>query len=329
MMKTFKFGILFVVCFFASERVAAQVFDAEELAKSVETDRYVADLTFIAKERFPDSPHWKAVQDLSAKRLQELGYEVERQDYGTGTNVIGVLPGTDAATGQVIISAHYDHLQGCPGADDNGTGVAGALEAARVLASAKGRFRVTLVVAFWDEEERKRLGSLAYTKRAKVERGDVIATAYVFEMLGYKSDKAGSQQFPTEFGVVFPEQVAWVEKNGKRGDFVVLIADDGSRSATERFSRYAKKFGLPTLLLELTEGLRNVPELRDLRRSDHASFWEHNYPAVMLGDTGNFRNPNYHCKDDLIDQVSDLNHGFATRIVQATVAATVESLGLQ
>ncbi len=329
MMKTFKFGILFVVCFFASERVAAQVFDAEELAKSVETDRYVADLTFIAKERFPDSPHWKAVQDLSAKRLQELGYEVERQDYGTGTNVIGVLPGTDAATGQVIISAHYDHLQGCPGADDNGTGVAGALEAARVLASAKGRFRGTLVVAFWDEEERKRLGSLAYTKRAKVERGDVIATAYVFEMLGYKSDKAGSQQFPTEFGVVFPEQVAWVEKNGKRGDFVVLIADDGSRSATERFSRYAKKFGLPTLLLELTEGLRNVPELRDLRRSDHASFWEHNYPAVMLGDTGNFRNPNYHCKDDLIDQVSDLDHGFATRIVQATVAATVESLGLQ
>ena len=73
MMKTFNFGILVVVCLFASERVAfAQVFDAEELAKSVETDRYVADLTFIANERFPDSPHWKAVQDLSAKRLQEL-----------------------------------------------------------------------------------------------------------------------------------------------------------------------------------------------------------------------------------------------------------------
>ena len=129
--------------------------------------------------------------------------------------------------------------------------------------------------------------------------------------------------------MVFPEQVAWVEKNDKRGDFVVLIADDGSKSATERFIRYAKKFGLPTLLLELTEGLRKVPDLRDLRRSDHARFWEHNYPAVMLGDTGNFRNPNYHCKDDLIDQVSDLDHGFATRIVQATVAATVESLGLQ
>ncbi len=305
-----------------------ETYSAEELAKSVETDRYVADLTFIAKERVPGSPHWKAVQDLCAKRLQELGYEVERQDYDTGTNIIGILPGTDAAAGQVIISAHYDHIQGCPGADDNATGVAGALEAARVLASAKGRFRGTLIVACWDEEERGRLGSSAYAKRAKRERGDVITAAYVFETLGYKSDKTGSQKFPREIGVVFPEQVAWVEKHDKRGDFVVLVADDGSRSATERFIRYAKKFGLPTLLLELTEGLRNVPELRDLRRSDHASFWEHNYPAVMLGDTGNFRNPNYHCKDDLIDQVSDLDHGFATRIVQATVAATVESLGL-
>src|SRR4051812_5098468 len=108
-------------------------------------EQYAADVAFIQGERTPGSAHWQEVQDFCAKRLEDLGYEVERQTYGTGVNVIGLLRGASIPDEQVLISAHYDHIEGCAGADDNGSGVAAALDAARQLAS-KPRAR-TLVVA--------------------------------------------------------------------------------------------------------------------------------------------------------------------------------------
>ena len=93
-----------------------------------------------------------------------LGYTVEREAYGTGVNVIGVLDGTSAPAEQVVISAHYDSVANCPGADDNGSGVAGVLEAARVLSTSQ--HKRTLVVACWDEEEKGLIGSSAFVARA-------------------------------------------------------------------------------------------------------------------------------------------------------------------
>ena len=37
--------------------------------------------------------------------------------------------------------------------------------------------------------------------------------------------------------------------------------------------------------------------------SDHASFWEHGYPGVMITDTAPFRYPHYHRKTDTADQL--------------------------
>ena len=41
--------------------------------------------------------------------------------------------------------------------------------------------------------------------------------------------------------------------------------------------------------------------LPDMRRSDHAAFWDEGYRAVMLTDTANFRNPHYHQPSDTLD----------------------------
>src|SRR5216110_1463954 len=60
----------------------------ESLAACVDQARYVADLTFITGVRTPGSPHWLEVQNRCASRFAELGYEVEREAYGTGVNVI-------------------------------------------------------------------------------------------------------------------------------------------------------------------------------------------------------------------------------------------------
>jgi len=58
------------------------------------------------------------------------------------------------------------------------------------------------------------------------------------------------------------------------------------------------------------------------RRSDHASFWDAGYPAVMLTDTANFRNPHYHRETDTLDTL-DLE--FLSKIT-ATVTATAAQI---
>ena len=134
-----------------------------ELGRSVEQKRIERDVQAFALVRPPGSAGWRRVQQLIAKRLTDLGFELERHAYGTGTNLIGTLRGSNDE--QVIASAHYDHIEHCAGADDNASGVAAVLELSRLLAgTARGR---TLRVAFWDEEERGLLGSRAFAQRAR------------------------------------------------------------------------------------------------------------------------------------------------------------------
>ncbi|MDH5669937.1 MAG: M28 family peptidase, partial [Nitrospira sp.] len=66
----------------------------------------------------------------------------------------------------------------------------------------------------------------------------------------------------------------------------------------------------------------NGEVLPDTRRSDHTAFWEQGFPAVMLTDTANFRNPNYHRPTDTIDT---LNLNFMASVADA-VTATVKAL---
>jgi len=165
---------------------------------AVEQQRYESDLKFISQPRPPGSAHWKKVQDLCHDRFKQLGYTVQLHKYATGINVVGTLSGTTEPKKQVMVSAHYDHIPNCAGADDNGTGVAGLLETARVLANT-AKYRRTLVVSCWDEEEKGLIGSRAYSQEAK-KRGDDIVTVFVYEMIGYKSDKPNSQQIPTGKG---------------------------------------------------------------------------------------------------------------------------------
>jgi acetylornithine deacetylase/succinyl-diaminopimelate desuccinylase-like protein len=80
------------------------------LQTCVSREAYERELAFVAAPRPPRSPHHRAVQDLCAERFAAAGYEVERQAYGTGINVIGTLAGSEPAL--VVVSAHYDHIEG-------------------------------------------------------------------------------------------------------------------------------------------------------------------------------------------------------------------------
>lgn len=295
----------------------------QALADCVDSAAYAEDLAFVAEVRPPGSPHWQAVQDLCAARLAEYGYEVVLDDYGTGTNVIGRRLGTTAPEQTVVVGAHYDHIDDCRGADDNASGVAATLEIARLLAQVD--FDRTTVVAFWDEEELGLIGSEAFV--GDLTAADEVIVDFTFDTIGFRSSEPDSQSVPTGFSGVFPDVYAQVEANDFRGDFVAVIANAAAHDHAVALASGADRVDLPSALIEIPDGAENSAAFDDLRRSDHASFWEAGYPGVFLTDTANFRNEHYHCIGGP-DEVADIDVDFAVGITKATLEASAVALGM-
>jgi len=282
--------------------------------------RYLKDVKFISKmPRTPGSEHHKAVQNMCATRFNDLGFQVELHDYGSGVNIIGIYPGKQNPTEKIMVSAHYDTVLDCNGADDNATGIAGVLETARILV-AKQHPR-TLVVACWDEEERETLGSKEFIAREKNNSSD-IKMSYVFEMIGYKNDKPNSQQIPTGFEQLYPKQVETIQLNQNRGDFILVVYDELATGMLSNIAEHADKQNLPLLQIEVSSNMKSSASHYDLRRSDHSVFWDADYPAMMITDTANFRNPNYHCRQGA-DNIETLDINFAIKTINV-ISKTIE-----
>jgi hypothetical protein len=82
------------------------------------------------------------VADRLSEQFQDLGYDVVLQPvpYGTlaAVNVIACRRGAGAGNRSnrlLVVGAHYDTVSRSPGADDNGSGVAGLMELARLFAA--------------------------------------------------------------------------------------------------------------------------------------------------------------------------------------------------
>lgn len=101
-------------------------------------------------------------------------------------NVVGVQRGITRPNDVLIVGAHYDSA-GTPGADDNASGVAGVMEAARVLA--QFRFEATLVFAAFDREEQGLIGSTAF---AAAHSGDHILGMVSLDMIAYNPGAANA-----------------------------------------------------------------------------------------------------------------------------------------
>jgi hypothetical protein len=80
-------------------------------------------------------------------------------------NVVGEIPGSDLKDQIVMIGAHFDTWQASPNASDNTSGVAVALEAARILKAVGAKPRRTIRVVLWGGEEQGLFGSRAYVRQ--------------------------------------------------------------------------------------------------------------------------------------------------------------------
>ncbi|WP_262488997.1 M28 family peptidase [Halomonas sp. ANAO-440] len=240
----------------------------------------------------PDALH--AAADYIEHAFQAAGHEPLRHAVPTGNqtfhNVEVRIPGGRLASEVLVVGAHYDTVRGSPGADDNASGVAVLIELARLLQGVP-LDRTLHLVAFANEEMpffgTDAMGSLRYARQAR-EEGMNITGMIALEMLGYYTDAPGSQYHPPLLGYFYPD----------RGDFVAFIGNLSSRSLVrEAIGAFRESAQVPS------EGL-SAPELiGDIRRSDHWAFWEMGYPAMMLTDTANFRNPHYHGPSDTPDRL--------------------------
>ena len=294
----------------------------ESLAACAEKQNYVNWLSEVAILRPPGSDGWQKVQDLCATELERSGYQVQRQNFEGGTNVIGRIPGKSDADAHVIVSAHYDHIEDCTGADDNGSGVAGLLETARVLSLMS--HKKSLIVACWDQEENGYLGSKQFVADAVKSKMN-IELAFVYEMIGYINDSPNSQHLPDGFDQLFPDAVSAIETNDSRADFAAILANQAAGNPGTAMTAFANSIGLPAYLIVVPDELQQLSALSDLRRSDHASFWSAGFPAINITDTANMRYAGYHCENEQ-DAIKNLNHNFTTRIIRSTVFAAATAL---
>lgn len=222
-----------------------------------------------------------------------------------GHNVLAV-PTRGGEGAPLVIAAHVDTVKNCPGADDNGSGVAVLLELATLLA---GRTDRPVLLAFLDMEEVGHFGGLALAK--KLARSTGAIGMVNLEMVGYYSDEPGSQQLRKGMRrLLTGEQPVLDNLDGQlRGDFLLVIHRKSSAFLARHISIGAANGGLPVTTLQDPRPERwgrrlvtfLVPATSNLDRSDHVPFWKRGIPAVMLCDTANLRNANYHQPTDTAD----------------------------
>jgi len=238
-------------------------------------------------------PQLLAAADFIEASMTSAGLKPQRVSYelrGRACHNIEVeIRGTSPEV--FVIGAHYDSVFGCPGANDNGSGVAALLALARRFAGKSAR-QTLRFVAFVNEEppyfQSEEMGSFVYAKRCQA-RGDRITGMISLETIGYFSDAPGSQKYPgAGLGFFYPS----------KGNFIGFAANTSSRSLLRATVAAFRKAGrLPC------EGAALPAAIPGIGWSDQWSFWQCGYPAIMVTDTAPFRYPHYHEPTDTSEKL--------------------------
>jgi Zn-dependent M28 family amino/carboxypeptidase len=267
-------------------------------------------LEVIVGERSPFSGrrHLANVENFIEKQLASYGLKVENDYFSyRGTNFRNIVGRSSAqrAASLIILGAHFDSVPGTPGADDNASGVAVLLEAARLLSRA--RLRSEVLFCAFNLEELNMIGSSSFAKKLK-SAGAKVDAMVSLEMVGYTDSRPGSQKYPIGLSAFYPD----------RGDFIGVIGNWNSASLLRRFARQMRQVrGLPVETLSVPGNGGLIPAVR---LSDHSPFWDAGYPALMVTDTSFFRNPHYHGSTDTLET---LNLDFMAKICEGVIRGVV------
>ncbi|UCH89181.1 MAG: PKD domain-containing protein [Thermoplasmata archaeon] len=207
------------------------------------------------------------------------------------SNVILTLPGLDEDSNRTFyMFAHSDAIQSdkpeqlltnTPGANDDGTGCAAVLEAARVLSYYD--FKDTIKFAFFNAEELGSLGSERYAKNMSDRNENVIASIN-YDMIGY-SQSSTQHNLKFYYNTASNEQEKYLEGVNSRYNIGITITSQKMSS--------------------------DLP-------SDIQSFYDYGYPCVLGNDADNY--PYYHSTEDTIDKINFALVEKSTRLAVASFA---------
>lgn len=266
----------------------------EEIELSSNLRKHVDMLARIIGDRnLTNSP--KSLQlaaDFIQSDFKKLGLAPGVQEYrvsqATVRNLDCVVLGTSKPDEIIVIGSHYDSValpRGCPGANDNASGMAATLELARLF-SDKSQARTLKFVAFVNEEppyfQTGDMGSLVYAQACR-ERNENIVAMLTPETIGCYFDEPHTQSFPFPLKLLYPNV----------GNFIAFVGNHFSRKLVSRMTntfRETTKF--PAI------GFAAPKWVTQAGWSDHWSFWKCGYPGLMVTDTAPLRYKHYHTPED-------------------------------
>ncbi len=277
---------------------------------------HVSALAGAIGERHLERPRaLEAASEWTASRLGAIGLVPTRETLTARglpvANLIVEFPGHRRPEEIVLVGAHYDTVPGSPGADDNASGMAALIELARRFRAPGRSFERTLrLVAFVNEENpysrTEASGSVIHARNCR-RRGDRIVAMLSVESIGCYRTGPGTQRYPFPLALYYPG----------RGDFVAFV---GNLRSHRLLRRAVEAFRTTTAFP--CHGGALPGRLPGVGWSDHWSFWQEGYPAIMLTDTVPFRNPDYHGAGDL---PGTLDYERTARVTLG-LARTVEAL---
>jgi hypothetical protein len=276
-------------------------FFVEELSGEVQTIIGGQPYTIVSR-RYNHAGNDMAANYIKEK-LQGYGLPTYDQYFGSGggRNVYAVQLGTTFPNKKYIICAHYDDFTYSgtivPGADDNASGTAAVLEAARIFRNYESKY--TLVYALWDEEERGLYGSAYYAQQAAL-AGDSIMGVINMDMTAYDSNNDNIAEIHTR-----------------------PIAN--SIALKDEMLTINSLYNIGLTLQTINPGATY---------SDHASFWNNNFGAILLIEYDYDFNPYYHSSSDLIQyfnmpyylKMSQVSLGVTATLAQLTDNVPIEML---
>jgi Zn-dependent M28 family amino/carboxypeptidase len=225
---------------------------------------------------------------------EQIGYEVKVETFQaeghTCRNAAVEIPGGSASDEIVVVGAHYDSVGYSPGANDNGSAVASLLELSRLWKEVSPG-RTIRFVAFVNEEppffKTGKMGSLVYAKGCR-SRGEKIVAMVCLETIGYYRKEKGTQNYPFPLSAFYPDT----------GDFLAVVGNLQSKPLVQSFAHhFMEESDFP---VQCAAPFGFIP---GIDWSDHWSFWQMGYPAIMLTDTALFRYPYYHSVEDTPDKL--------------------------
>jgi Zn-dependent M28 family amino/carboxypeptidase len=128
------------------------------------------------------------------------------------------------------------------------------------------------------------------------------------ETMGYFSEVPGSQSYPSAVGLIYPSV----------GNFIAFVGNTRyGRLVRQVVAAFRRSEPSPSQGAALPEIVSSIG------RSDHWSFWQEGYPALMVTDTAPFRYPHYHTPEDTVDKIDFEKLARVVRGLKGVVTALV------